>query len=401
LFPYANGGKTWLSGHGPDQHPVYFSGFGWSADLHAANGTAVQARFQSSDGNITLRVAERGPLSCSPSAGEYVKVEVKVDGVLVGQVLYEHLANVQVSANQVIAVGATLGYLNAWGQSSCWADTLSDGVVHTHIEAQKGCYRNLSAWTNYSAATPVGMLAQGYNNTNSSTCSETDIAQVMSGSSNTTPTPVLVVRSGGVLNGKEALTAPWVEMLDAGATDVRAAGGRITFTDTSGNLWAKDGLGGAWINVYGPASQYAASDSLLVVRDGSTLFGKAGLSEPWVTLSTGVVDVRVSGSRITYTDVSGNVWAKDGLGGTWHNEYGSVNQYAASSSILAVRTGSTVLAKAGLADAWSTLTYIASDVKAAGNRIAITDTSGNIWAKDGIGGTWYNVYGPVDQYAAS
>jgi hypothetical protein len=34
--------------------------------------------------------------------------------------------------------------------------------------------------------------------------------------------------------------------------------------------------------------------------------------------------------RITYTDTSGNVWAKDGLYGTWYKEDGPVSQYAAS-----------------------------------------------------------------------
>jgi hypothetical protein len=67
-----------------------------------------------------------------------------------------------------------------------------------------------------------------------------------------------------------------------------------------------------------------------VVRTAGTLYGKVSLADAWVKLTTGASGVRVSGSRITYTDTTGNVWAKDGLYGTWYKEYGPVSQYAAS-----------------------------------------------------------------------
>jgi hypothetical protein len=78
LFPFDGGGSTWMSGAGPDVHTTYFSGFGWAEDLHAANGTAVKARFQSSDGAITLKVLAVDDLVCSPSAGKYVQLEVRL-----------------------------------------------------------------------------------------------------------------------------------------------------------------------------------------------------------------------------------------------------------------------------------------------------------------------------------
>jgi surface antigen len=72
------------------------------------------------------------------------------------------------------------------------------------------------------------------------------------------------------------------------------------------------------------------STTLLVIRTGGTLYGKVNLTDPWVKLTTGAADVRVSASRITYTDTSGNIWAKDGLNGTWAEEYGPADQYSAS-----------------------------------------------------------------------
>ena len=127
LFPFDGGGNTWVSGDGPDVHTTYFSGFGWAEDLHAADGTAVRARFQSSDGAITLKVLAVDDLVCTPSAGKYVELEVTVDGTVAGQMIYEHLNNVPaaIAVNASIRVGDTLGYLDPWDQSPCWADTLA------------------------------------------------------------------------------------------------------------------------------------------------------------------------------------------------------------------------------------------------------------------------------------
>ena len=185
LFPFDGGGSTWVSGDGPDVHTTYFSGFGWAEDLHAANGTAVKARFQSSDGAITLKVVAVDDLVCSPSAGKYVQLEVKVDGTVAGQMIYEHLNNVPAAivVNASIRVGDTLGYLNLWDQSSCWADTLGDGLVHTHMEFQRACYRSLTAVTNYGGSTPVGLLSSAYSTTNKSECDEGGITSVMSSAS--------------------------------------------------------------------------------------------------------------------------------------------------------------------------------------------------------------------------
>jgi hypothetical protein len=216
----------------------------------------------------------------------------------------------------------------------------------------------------------------------------------------------LVTRISGTLAGKVNLYDPWTTLTNAGvASDVRVSGGRITYTDTSGNVWAKDGLTGTWYQETNVVEQYAASGSLLITRISGALAGKVNLYEPWTTLTNAGVatDVRVSGNRITYTDTSGNVWAKDGLAGTWYQETNVVEQYAASGALLITRISGTLAGKVNLYDAWTTLTNagVASDVRVSGNRITYTDTSGNVWAKDGLTGTWYQETNVVDQYAAS
>jgi hypothetical protein len=185
LFPFDGGGNSWVSGDGPDVHTTYFSGYGWAEDLHAANGTAVRARFQSSDGAITLKVLAVDDLVCIPSAGKYVELEVKVDGTVAGQMIYEHLNNVPgaIAINARIGVGDTLGYLNPWDQSPCWADTVGDGLLHTHMEFQRACHRRLASVTNYGGWTPVGLLSSAYSTTYKSECDEGGITSVMSSAS--------------------------------------------------------------------------------------------------------------------------------------------------------------------------------------------------------------------------
>ena len=110
---------------------------------------------------------------------------MKVDGTVAGQMIYEHLSNVPaaIAVNASISVGDTLGYLDLWDQSTCWHDTLGDGLVHTHMEFQRACYRSLTAWTNYGGSTPVGLLSSVYSTTNKRECDEGDITSLMSSAS--------------------------------------------------------------------------------------------------------------------------------------------------------------------------------------------------------------------------
>lgn len=215
---------------------------------------------------------------------------------------------------------------------------------------------------------------------------------------------LLVVRDGGTVFAKAGLSDPWIAQNTSYATDLKVSGNRIGYTDTGAQLRVKDGLYGPWVSIYGPASEYAMSNTVLVVRDGTSLHAKFGaLTSSWVygIQATPATSVRVAGNRITYTDTNNQLWARDGLGGAWVNVYGPVTQYVASSSLLVIRLGSNIFAKAGLTDAWVQLNPSpVADVRVSGNRITWTDTGGNKYAKDGLGGPWVNL-GPADDYTAS
>jgi hypothetical protein len=217
---------------------------------------------------------------------------------------------------------------------------------------------------------------------------------------------LLVARAGTSVLGKASLTSPWAPINPTPATDIKVSGGRIGYTDTGAQLRVKDGLYGKWENIYGPASEYAMSTSVLVVRDGNVLHAKFGsLTSSWVygIQATPATQVRVAGNRITYTDTNGQLWARDGLGGAWVNVYGPVTRYAASNSLIVIQLGTNIYGKAGLTDAWVQLnpSPVGNDLRVTGNRITWTDTGSNLFGKDGLGGGWVNVSGPVDQYTAS
>jgi hypothetical protein len=211
----------------------------------------------------------------------------------------------------------------------------------------------------------------------------------------------LITRSGSTLQGKDGIDAPWTA-LDTIATDEQSAGTRIAEEDSGDNIWAKDTLGADWYEEASSVDQYAVSSDLLLTRSGTTVQGKAGLTDGWTTLSTGATDMKVAGSRIAALDNSGNLWAKDTISGTWYEEaYGPITQYAVTPDYLFYRDGNDLYGKAGLTDGWSALSTSASDVQADGMLIAMTDTSGNIWAKYTLGGTWHDESSSVAQYAVS
>jgi surface antigen len=227
---------------------------------------------------------------------------------------------------------------------------------------------------------------------------------------------LLVILSGGNLYGKAGLSDSWSAALNPStASNLQVNGTRITWTNSSGELYAKDwtssgGFGNAWVDEYGAVTQSASSSSMLVILTGGKLYGKVNLGDAWTELVySGATNVQVSGNRITYTDSSGNVWAKDSLGGTWVEEYGAVTQYAASSSLLVILSGGNLYAKAGLSDSWSPALNpsAVSSFIVSGNRIVWEDTNGEIFAKDwdsthGFYNNWYDEFGTTEQaYAAS
>ncbi len=218
------------------------------------------------------------------------------------------------------------------------------------------------------------------------------------------PKDLLIARVSNTLYAKQGLTDGWSnEATDA--TDVTASGQRIAYLNSSGYLYAKDGVNGSWTAEIqtGTVDQYAVAPNLLIARQGSTLKGKNGLADAWSTLATDASNFEASGQRIAYLNSSGYLYAKDGLKATWNTEVTTftVNQYVTTPDLLIVRSGNTLYGKGALTDSWSTLATDATDVQAAGTRIAYVDTSGNLKVKDGLNGSWVTETSSVSQYAVT
>ncbi len=70
---------------------------------------------------------------------------------------------------------------------------------------------------------------------------------------------LFIARGSTSIHGKAgSLTSGWVWSFNATPVlYVWAVGNRISYIQTVNNsLWAKDGISGPWVNVYGPVSQY-------------------------------------------------------------------------------------------------------------------------------------------------
>lgn len=226
---------------------------------------------------------------------------------------------------------------------------------------------------------------------------------VSSSSSGSAPPPppgqpnLLLARVGNTLYSKINLGDEWTTQTTT-ATGVKASGGRIGITDTSGNLVAKDGPNGTWHLETGAVDQYVVTPNLLVIRVGGTVYAKAQLTDGWSTVvGGGATDIQAVDNTMAFLDSSGTLWAKVGVSGEWQQEIGNVSQYVLTSSLLLARVGNTLYSKANIGDAWTTQTTAAADVKASGGRIVITDTGGTVYAKDGPNGTWYAETGATDQ----
>lgn len=187
--------------------------------------------------------------------------------------------------------------------------------------------------------------------------------------------------------------------LGANIADIQASDQRIAVKDTSGNILAKDELGDLWSVESSSADEYAITPNMLAIRQGGSIFIKAGLDDMWTTVTNNAVDMEVAGNRIAFQDSNGAVWAQDGVSGSPQLETTGAAEIDVTNSLLLVRQGDTVLAKAGLGDQWTTLASGITHVDASGNRIAVVDPAGELYAKDGINGGWYLEATNFDQYA--
>jgi surface antigen len=335
-------------------------------------------------------------------------------GMATGHECTNYVAYVEETVNGAPTPGYNLGNAGSWGTNAS-----ANGVTVNTTPA----VGSVAWWTDgYHGASSLGHVAyvESVNDDGSITVSEDDAGSVGGFEWRTIaansgywpyefihfwdPTDLLVARVGNALKAKAGLTDSWsAEATDA--TDMAASGQRIAYLNTSGNLYAKDGVGGSWnTEVSGTTvDQYAVAPNLLIAREGSTLLGKNGLANSWSTLATDASNVEASGQRIAYLNTSGDLYAKDGLGATWNTEVTTftVNQYVVTPDLLIVRSGNTLYGKGALTDSWATLATDATDVQAAGTRIAYEDTSGNIKVKNWLTDSWTTETSSVSQYTVT
>ena len=70
---------------------------------------------------------------------------------------------------------------------------------------------------------------------------------------------------------------------------------------------------------------------MLVIRQGSAMLqGKVGLNDNWTPLGGLDGKIVVSGNRLAVLVPNGELWAKDGLYGTWFLEAQAVTDFAVS-----------------------------------------------------------------------
>jgi len=218
----------------------------------------------------------------------------------------------------------------------------------------------------------------------------------------TTPTgpdvPRLIVqRNGANLFAKVDFADAWVHIA-SNAADFQVAETRIVVMDAAGTLYGKEGVSGQWYTLAANVTEYAVSSNLVVIRQGTKLSAKADLYGPWVQIANDAVDVQVSRTRIGHRDAAHNLYLNDGLAGPWYGVASNVDEYALSAGLIVQRQGADVYAKAGFADAWTQVASIATDIAVSGDRIAHRDAAHRLYAKDGVGGTWYTMADDVDEY---
>jgi hypothetical protein len=123
----------------PSCHEIWASGYDWSVDLHAAEGTAVILNVTSPDGPVTFSLPTQ---PANGTCGQKSVIKVLVNNAEVGLLYYEHMNNaVRTGA---VTNGMTIGSVKYWG--SCNAGP------HIHMEF-KNTAGNRSCYTNHSNAT--------------------------------------------------------------------------------------------------------------------------------------------------------------------------------------------------------------------------------------------------------
>ena len=148
----------------PQESPPHHRPFGgdWAIDLAGAVGRPVHARFSNVSGNLELSVLGAPFEPCaSPNQGKGgagIKVQVTVDGVVLGVVNYLHLAGAHGAG--AISNGDQIGTMSSGSSSSCW-----DGA-HVHMEprntTQYACFQATGIGSSLGDGSKLGVIGGEY-----------------------------------------------------------------------------------------------------------------------------------------------------------------------------------------------------------------------------------------------
>ena len=148
----------------PQESPPHHTPFGgdWAIDLAGAVGRPVHARFSNASGNIALSVIGAPFEPCaSPNqgtGGAAIKVQVSVDGVVLGVVNYLHLAGAHAAG--AISNGDQIGTMSSGSSSSCWSG------AHVHMEprntTQYACFQATGIGSSLGDGSKLGVIGGEY-----------------------------------------------------------------------------------------------------------------------------------------------------------------------------------------------------------------------------------------------
>jgi hypothetical protein len=148
----------------PQESPPHHTPFGgdWAIDLAGAVGRPVHARFSNASGNLALSVIGAPFEPCaSPNqgtAGVAIKVQLSVDGVVLGVVNYLHLANAHSAG--AISNGDQIGTMSSGTATSCWSG------AHVHMEprntTQYSCFQATGIGSSLDEASKLGVIGGEY-----------------------------------------------------------------------------------------------------------------------------------------------------------------------------------------------------------------------------------------------
>jgi len=129
---------------------------------------------------------------------------------------------------------------------------------------------------------------------------------------------LIVVQMGARLDAKKNPDDTWSPRIATDfSRDLQVAGSRIAYVNSAGTLRASEGLGSGFTDQITGFDDYYLSDSMLIVRVGTNLYGKAALTDAWSLLTPGAPpNTRLDGQWVTFIDSSG-LMAKLGVNGSW------------------------------------------------------------------------------------